>query len=80
MTDRDPSKASESIQRSLANRETIAPSGLEDSTPTGSGPFSALPGFARLIRFSPDYLCSHRFICASQHLLEYRVDVQFVHR
>ena len=43
MTEREPSKASESIQQSLANRETVAPSGLEDSTPTGSGPFTALP-------------------------------------
>ena len=43
MTDREPSKASESIQQSLANRETVAPSGLEDSTPTSSGPFTALP-------------------------------------
>lgn len=43
MTDREPSKASESLQQSLANRETVAPSGLEDSTPTGSGPFTALP-------------------------------------
>ncbi|MEK6257167.1 MAG: bifunctional serine/threonine-protein kinase/formylglycine-generating enzyme family protein [Planctomycetota bacterium] len=43
MSDREPPKAAESMQNSLANRETVAPSGLEDSTPTGSGPFTALP-------------------------------------
>ncbi len=43
MTDGDFSKASESLQRSLASRETVAPSGLSDSTPTGSGHFASLP-------------------------------------
>ena len=42
MTDRSQPNTSESIQQSMSSRETIAPSGL-DSTPTGSGPFAALP-------------------------------------
>ncbi len=31
------------IERSMSSRETMAPSGLSDSTPTSSGPFAQLP-------------------------------------